>query len=77
MNVSLPITFKEYVDRLVESGEYGTSSEYIRSLIREDQQRRVAQRLDELLLEGLNSGPPILADDAYWEAKQQALDAEL
>jgi plasmid stabilization system protein ParE len=43
-----------------------TPSEYVRELIREDQKRRAQQRLEELLLEGLNSGDPVVADEKFW-----------
>ena len=39
MNISLPDTLKSFVDDQVKSGGYGTSSEYVRELIRKDQDR--------------------------------------
>ena len=36
MNVSLPEKLKEDVDGRVETGGYGTASEYVRDLIRQD-----------------------------------------
>lgn len=36
MNVLLPDTLKEYVEEQVAVGGYGTTSEYLRELIRED-----------------------------------------
>ena len=49
MNISLPDSLRAFVDDQVSRGGYGTSSEYIRELIRKDQDR---QRLRELLLAG-------------------------
>jgi antitoxin ParD1/3/4 len=49
MNISLPDTLKTFVDQQVEGCGYGTSSEYIRELIRKDQDR---QNLRQLLLDG-------------------------
>ena len=49
MNVSLPGPLKAFVDEQVAGGAYGTSSEYVRELIRRDQAR---QHLRSLLLEG-------------------------
>jgi antitoxin ParD1/3/4 len=54
-------------------GGYSTSSEYIRELIREDQKKKLEQRLSLLLLEGMQSGEPVAADAAYWSAKRQRL----
>ena len=40
----------------------------------EDQKRRAKQRLDTLLLEGLNSGEATRADSAFWtELRKEAL----
>lgn len=73
MNVSLPEELKEYVEAQTKSG-YSTPSEYVRELIREDQKRRAKERLDTLLLEGLDSGDPLPATPAFWdELKQEAL----
>ena len=72
MNISLPTALKDYVDTQVETGGYSSSSEYIRELIRADLQKKQEMRLSGLLLEGIESGQPILADAAYWKAKRQA-----
>jgi len=65
MNISLPEELKEYVEQQAKGG-YSTPSEFVRDLIRQDQKRRVGERLEQLLLEGLESGQPIPADEAFW-----------
>ncbi|MDM7920704.1 MAG: type II toxin-antitoxin system ParD family antitoxin [Pyrinomonadaceae bacterium] len=55
MNVSLPASMKAYVDERVEHDEYGTASEYIRELIRNDQRRREEAKLERVLLERLQA----------------------
>ncbi len=73
MNVSLPDELKEYVETQTKHG-YSTPSEYIRELIRDDQKRRAKERLDALLLEGLNSGDPIPVNAKFWsDLKKEAL----
>jgi len=73
MNVSLPEELKEYVEAQTKSG-YSTPSEYVRELIRDDQKRRAKEKLDALLLEGLNSGDSIPVDAKFWsELKREAL----
>jgi len=72
MNISLPDTMKAFVDAQIQERGYGTSSEYIRDLIRSDQTRQAEQRLATLMLEGLESGPAIPADAAYWDRKREA-----
>ncbi len=64
MNISLPDTLKSFVDKQVNQGSYGTSSEYVRELIRKDQDRL---RLRGLLLAGAASTPTAPTDAAYFE----------
>ena len=64
MNVSLPDALKSFVDERVSGGGYGTSSEYIRDLIRRDQER---ERLRGLLLDGAASVPSAPADAGYFD----------
>ena len=64
MNVSLPDTLRDFVDGQVTGGGYGTSSEYVRALIRRDQDRL---GLRALLLEGAESLPSGEADAEYFQ----------
>ena len=73
MNVSLPDSLKRFVDHCVEHGGYGSSSEYVRELIRQDQVRRAEQSLAELLREGLESGPAAAVDAAFWAERRARL----
>jgi len=66
MNVSLPPALKKYVRERVKADNYSNASDYIRTLIREDQRRRGIDRLEQLLLEGLNSGGEKALDSAEW-----------
>lgn len=59
MNISLPEPMKQYVDEQVDAGNYSSASEYMRELVRADQQRREKERLEMLLLESLDSGKSI------------------
>jgi antitoxin ParD1/3/4 len=54
MNVSLPDPLKEWVEDRVKSGRYANASDYVRDLIRRDQERREA--LVQALIEGEESG---------------------
>jgi antitoxin ParD1/3/4 len=49
LNISLPEALKEYVEGQVASGDWGTPSEYVRELIRQDKQRRFANLQEDLL----------------------------
>ncbi|WP_417828424.1 type II toxin-antitoxin system ParD family antitoxin [Thalassospira sp.] len=54
MNVSLPDLMREWVEAQIDQGEYASSSDYIRDLIRQDQRRQ--KLLQAALTNGLNSG---------------------
>ena len=62
MNISLPDALRSFVDEQVNIRGCSTSSEYVRELIRKDQDR---QHLRGLLLEGAASAPtaPVEATD--------------
>lgn len=64
MNISLPDALKSFVDEQVSQRGYGTSSEYMRELIRKDQDR---SRLRALLLQGVESAPGEPVDRAYFD----------
>lgn len=76
MNISLPDSLKGFVDYQVQTGGYSTSSEYVRELIREDHKKKLEQRISLLLLEGIESGQPIVADANFWDTKRQLLNPE-
>ena len=64
MNISLPDALKAFVDEQVEKRGYGTSSEYVRELIRRDHDRL---QFRSLLLAGATSAPGAPADAARFE----------
>ena len=64
MNISLPEALKSFVNDQVGARGYSTSSEYVRELIRKDQDR---QRLRGLLLEGAESPQAVTADADYFD----------
>lgn len=57
MNVSLPDAMKNWVERQADDGRYSNSSDYVRDLIRRDQERaRKISAMNALIEEGLASG---------------------
>lgn len=75
MNISLPETLKRFVDGQIALGRYGSVSEYVRELIREDEKRKAQEQLESLLLDGLRGGTQNL-DSAEWAAiRKDALAA--
>jgi len=45
INISLPDALRQYVEEQVRSGDYGSTSEYFRDLIRGDQKRKAKEAL--------------------------------
>lgn len=52
MNISLPETLRSFVDTQVSEGDYTSSSEYVRDLLRKEQDR---VRLRRLIMDGMES----------------------
>lgn len=73
MTISLPEPMREFVEQEVSTGNYGSASELFRELVRERQKRKAQERLETLLLEGLESGEPIEITQEYLTARRQAL----
>lgn len=57
MNVSLPDPMKDWVEAQARTGRYSNASDYVRDLIRRDQERagKLAE-LQTLITDGLESG---------------------
>ena len=73
MNVSLPDELKTFVDSQVNLGHYGSTSEYVRELIRRDHDRR---QLRAALLEGGRTPVAGTADAAYFASLRDQAHAE-
>ena len=73
MNVSLPDSMKDFVEHQIAQGRYGSASEYIRELIREDEKRKAQERLELLLLEGLAGEATEMSREDWSEIRNEAL----
>jgi antitoxin ParD1/3/4 len=77
MSFALPEPLREYIDERVRSGQYGNTSEYLRDLIRRDQQAQAAGRLRALIADGLESGDGrAVTDDVVADLRERALAAD-
>jgi len=57
MNISLPEAMKAWVEKSARFGRYSNSSDYVRDLIRRDQDREaMIANMQEQVNEGINSG---------------------
>jgi len=68
MNVSLPDPMKKWVEAQTDTGVYSNSSDYVRDLIRKDQQRAAkVAAFQKLVDEGRSSGISTRSMDDIWE----------
>ena len=77
MNISLPDSMRTYIEAQVAQGGYSTASEYFRELIRQDQKRKASERLEAMLLEGLESGNPTAMTEEDWMEICQAVRSRI
>ena len=74
MNISLPDQLKEFVDNQVGSGRFSSVSEYVRDLIRDDEKRKTQEKLEALLMEGIqSSGPTEMTRQDWDDIRREAL----
>jgi antitoxin ParD1/3/4 len=72
MNVSLPEPMKAWVERQTAEGPYGNASDYVRDLIRRDQERKEAiALLQAAITEGVTSGEPQPFDPAAFKLRMR------
>ena len=67
MTISLPEDLKQFVKKRSLTAHYGTPSDYIRGLIREDLQRLEQERLEAELVKGLRSGKSTRMTAGAWK----------
>lgn len=67
--VQLPESAQSFIDEQVASGRFTSPSDFIANLVEQARRHAAYQRLERLLLEGLDSGPPIEVDRNWWLKK--------
>jgi antitoxin ParD1/3/4 len=72
MNVSIPDPMKTWVEERTRDGSFSNTSDYVRHLIRRDQERAQAvAQLQAAITEGLESGDPRAFDAASLKARMR------
>ena len=66
LSIFLPESQRAWIDEQVAANGYGSPSELVGALITTEQNRRARERLEALLLEGVNSGPGEVITPEYW-----------
>ena len=73
VTISLPESLREFLDRQVSTKGYGNTSEYLRELLREARKKESADRLEALLIEGIDPDEDIPLTREFWrELKAEA-----
>lgn len=73
MNISLTDELKAFVDARVQARGYSSTSEYMRDLVRRDEERAAEERFVALIQEGIDSGPATRT----WEEQRDAWTARI
>ena len=71
MTISVLASQKEYIEEQASIEGFATPSEYLRQLVHEDQRRKAQERLEELLLEGLNGQSTIMNKQDWDEIRTE------
>jgi antitoxin ParD1/3/4 len=67
MNIAIPKQLKSFVQNQVRRRGYSSVSEYVRDLIRGDQERQAIAALETEILKGLDSGPSTPMTKQDWQ----------
>ena len=67
MNITLPESWKSFIDAEVAAGGHGSAAEYLHTLLMQAKLRKARDKVEALLDEGLNSGPATEWTKQDWE----------
>jgi antitoxin ParD1/3/4 len=75
LNISLPSQISDFIERQAIADGFSTPSDYVLALILREQERLTQkERVESLLIEGLDSGVAIEITDDLWSQKRTNLD---
>ena len=76
---SVPVTpeLDAEVRKRMREGGFSSVAEYVRTAVRADLERARKERLEALLLEGLESGSGVEVSPEYWEKRRRELSARV
>jgi antitoxin ParD1/3/4 len=74
MNISLPEEMKAFVEAQVAQEGYASASEYLRTLVREEQRRRAKRELEARLLAGLEGPAVDMAREDWDSIRREAIE---
>lgn len=71
LHVHLSDDARSFVDEQVASGQYSSAEAFVSSLVDDARRRAVIERVDKLLIEGLESGPGEEATPEWWQQRKE------
>ncbi len=74
LNISLPSQIIDFIERQSIADGFNTPSEYVFHILLREQERieqQQQQRVESLLIEGLDSGESVEVADDWWSSKRQ------
>lgn len=77
LHISLPESLNRFVQERVEKEHYSNPSDYIQTLIHDEQKRQEEQHLEAMLLDGLASGQGLTMGTPDWEAFWRKVQARV
>jgi antitoxin ParD1/3/4 len=77
INVSLPTPMRSYLEARVKADGFGSISDLIRALIREDQKRQAQEELERRLLSSLDSGEATPMTSKDWDDIKAAVKTKI
>ncbi|MFM2410717.1 MAG: hypothetical protein RL481_1545 [Pseudomonadota bacterium] len=73
IRLNLPEIDRAFVDAQVAEGDYADAAEYVAALVHAEAKAKAQEKLEALLLEGLESGDPVPWTDENWDALKRRI----
>jgi len=73
LHVTLPPLLKRFVEKQVKTFGYGTKSDYIQELVRNEMKKKEEEKLERMLLEGLASGSKEYSEKEWKKFRKELL----
>ena len=77
LNVSVSEDVREWIEEQVRAGRYANAGDYVRELIQRERQQQARKHVEDLIREGIESGPatPLTQDD--WDSIRAESDRRI
>jgi antitoxin ParD1/3/4 len=77
--LDLPLSddLRRFVDERARQTHHSSPTDYVRALIREDQRKAAMARLEEKLIEGLDSGEAVEVTPAYLDDLERRIQEKI